>query len=264
MAPEQSIKEGRLAEGLAALQARIRGNPSSVADRMFLFQLLSLCGDWDRAENQLNVAAELDSTLVLTTQVYRCGLAAERARAAAYSGLKPPLVLGQPEPWLAQLFQANQLSAQGHAEQGAELRAQALEAAPATPGRINGVAFEWLADADPRLGPCLEMVFNGKYYWVPFHRLARLEISAPEGLSDFVWARARASWTNGGEVSVLLPVRYPGTEAATDDQLRLARLTTWTDAGAGLSTGVGQRLFATESDDWPLLDTRNVEFDVPG
>ena len=40
---------------------------------------------------------------------------------------------------------------------------------PAAP--IDGKAFAWMADADMRLGPVLEAVINGRYYWVPLVHL---------------------------------------------------------------------------------------------
>ena len=39
-------------------------------------------------------------------------------------------------------------------------------------GSLNGQPFEWVADADSRLGPVMEAIINGRYYWVPFARLA--------------------------------------------------------------------------------------------
>ena len=38
---------------------------------------------------------------------------------------------------------------------------------------MDGHGFEWIADADSRLGPLLEVILEGKYYWAPFCRIAR-------------------------------------------------------------------------------------------
>ena len=64
---------------------------------------------------------------------------------------------------MAHLAQALQFDAQGHPEQAAAERALALEAAPTGAGQINEQRFEWIADADSRLGPVLEVVINGRY-----------------------------------------------------------------------------------------------------
>ncbi|KAB2859961.1 MAG: GTP-binding protein, partial [Bauldia sp.] len=42
--------------------------------------------------------------------------------------------------------------------------------------RLNDAAFEWIADADSRLGPTLEVVINGRYGWLPFEHMAALAI----------------------------------------------------------------------------------------
>ena len=65
-------------------------------------------------------------------------------------------------------------------------------------GTVNGEAFEWIADADMRLGPVLEAVVNGKYYWMPFSALAQVDIDPPEDLRDMVWLPAHFLFVNGG------------------------------------------------------------------
>ena len=57
---EQSLHNGDPAGALAQLQEVVPARPSDSKLRIFLFQLLALTGQWERALNQLNVAAELD------------------------------------------------------------------------------------------------------------------------------------------------------------------------------------------------------------
>ena len=60
----------------------------------------------------------------------------------------------------------------------------------------------------------LEAVINGRYYWVPFSRLTKIELEPPEDLRDMVWMPAHLQFENGGESVALIPTRYPGSEAA--------------------------------------------------
>ncbi len=62
----------------------------------------------------------------------------------------------------------------------------------------------------------LEAMVDGKYYWVPFHRLRTLDIEPPADLRDQVWMPAHFVWTNGGESFGFIPTRYPGSEQAAD------------------------------------------------
>ena len=58
------VAAGRPREALAALQGQVRSHPSDPKLRVFLFQLLSVLGQWDRAHTQLNVVAELDKLAI--------------------------------------------------------------------------------------------------------------------------------------------------------------------------------------------------------
>ena len=160
------------------------------------------------------------------------------------------------------LVQANQMLAQGQVAAASELRSRAFEAAPATPGAANDQPLEWIADADSRLGPMIEAIIDGKYYWVPFFRVRSVRTEPPQDLRDLVWTAAQFVWANGGESPGFIPTRYPGSENATDSSLRLARKTEWIDRGEDLYTGCGQRMFATDQAEIALTETRKIEFEA--
>lgn len=258
MLAQQLIRDGNLAGALTALQDAVRKDASNAKLRVFLFQLLAVMGQWPRALTQLNVAAELDAATLPMVQTYREAIQCEALRADIFSGKRAPLIFGEPQPWLALLIEALQHDASDPAR-AAAARAQAFEAAPASPGSVDGTRFDWLADADSRLGPVLEAIVNGRYFWIPFCRIARIVCDAPVDLRDTVWTAATFTWTNGATTVGLIPTRYPGTVGAGADELLLARRTEWTETGCGL----GQRMFASEAADYALMDLRLVEFDAP-
>jgi len=185
-------------------------------------------------------------------------------RAEVFSGVRMPMALGEPEEWFAPLLQSLVVAAEGHKAQAAQLRQQAFEGAPATPGTLNGKPFEWIADGDARLGPCLELIVSGRYYWVPFQRIRSIEIEAPADLRDFVWTPANLTWVNGGEAVALIPTRYPGSEAAEDPALRLARRTEWLEQSEQTYFGLGQRAFITDVAETALLDVRRIDINPAG
>ena len=264
MSAEQEIRDGHPEAALAALQDQVRQDPSNAKHRVFLFQLLSILGEWERALNQLNVAAELDAANLVMAQTYREALRCEALRAEVFSGKHSPMVMGKPAQWVALVMEALRLTAQGAQAKSQALREEAFEAAPATSGTIDDQPFEWIADADPRLGPLLEVIVNGNYYWVPFERIHQLQFEAPADLRDLVWTPAQFTWANGGDAVGLVPTRYPGSEASDDSAVRMARKTEWREQGADLCTGLGQRLLATDGGEFPLMDVRRITLDVPG
>ena len=176
---------------------------------------------------------------------------------------------------VAHILEALKLSAAGEHAKAAEMRAQGFEAAPATRGRVvtvndaptgdeppAGHAFEWIADADSRLGPMLEAVVMGRYLWVPLHRVRTILIDPPSDLRDMVWTPAQFQWANGGEAVGVIPTRYAGTEASDDDALRMARRTDWLEVAEGSYHGLGQRMFATDTDEYPLLEVRRLTLET--
>jgi type VI secretion system protein ImpE len=260
MTAEEFIRAGKTEDALAALQQEIRSKPGDAKLRIFLFQLLSVLGKWEKALTQLNVLRDLDADGVILAQIFTPAVQCEMLRAEVFSGHRSPLIFGEPMEWIGLMVKANQLLAQGQLEPAVELRNQAFDDAPLTAGKINDRPFEWIADADSRLGPLLEIMLDGKYYWAPFSRIKTLSIEPPGDLRNLVWSPAHFVWINGGEASGFIPTRYPGSESAGDSSFNLARKTEWRELAGETYIGLGQRLFATNEGEYPLLDVKQIEF----
>jgi type VI secretion system protein ImpE len=255
---EASLRNGDPASALEQLQAQVRAAPADARLRVFLFQLLCVLGQWERALNQLKVAASLDPGALAMAQMYGEAVRCEGIRADVFGGKRSPMVFGEPEQWLALLIESLLVAGRGQLRQSEELRARAFEEADTSTGDIDGRPFAWIADADSRLGPVLEAVINGRYYWLPFSRVSRITIDAPADLRDMVWMPAHLQFENGGEAVALIPTRYPGSEAATDGLIALARKTVWEEVSQDAHHGLGQRIIATDIDEIPLMEIRAI------
>ena len=262
MTPEDHLKSGDLDATLATLQDKVRKSPADPKLRIFLFQLLCVLGDWKRAITQLKLSAEMDEAATMMARTYREAIICEVYREKVFAGEKEPLVMGEPQEWLALLIEAQKVLAKGEPDKAADLRGRAFELAPAVGGMADGQAFEWIADADMRLGPVLEIIVNGRYFWLPFNQIGALTMEPPSDLRDAVWTAATLRVANGGEMPALIPTRYCGTVDSGDAAARLARATEWVDAGAETFTGLGQCLFATDQGDIPLLDLRQLQMNT--
>ena len=243
---------------LELLQRQVREHASDAKLRVFLFQLLSVLGQWQRALTQLQLCGEMDAATLAMVNTYREALQCEAVREAVFAGKTTPMVFGQPQAWVALLVEALQAEARGDAAAAARLRAEAFDAAPPTPGSLDGEAFDWIADADSRLGPVLEAVINGRYSWVPFAALAKVVVEAPTDLRDLVWAPAHFEFVNGGEVVALIPSRYPGSGAQADGALQLSRKTEWLALAPDQYRGLGQRVLTTSASERGLLEVREI------
>jgi type VI secretion system protein ImpE len=255
---EELLAAGEPALALPVLQAQVRQAPADVKLRIFLFQLLCVLGQWQRAGTQLEVCGELDASTLAMVNTYREALQCELVREAVFAGRSTPMVLGRPEPWVAWLVEALQADARGDAAAAARLRTHAFEMAPASAGTLNGEPFEWIADADSRLGPVLEVIVNGRYGWLPFAALGRLRIDPPDDLRDFVWAPAHLAFASGGETVALVPTRYPLAADAVNGKELLARSTEWDTLSADQYAGRGQRVLATGTQELGLLAVREL------
>jgi len=260
---EENVRAGRLDEALADLQGQVRKNPADARLRVFLFQLLAVRGDWDRALTQLKVASDLDATTVAMLKTYQEALRCEVLRAEVFAGRRTPLLFGKPAEWMALLVEAMRLTATEKYEEARSLRERAFEGAPAMAGTIDDQPFAWIADADSRLGPLLEAIVNGRYYWIPFSRIKELRIEKPQDLRDVAWMPASLSLANGGDVVAFIPTRYPGSETAKDPRLVMARSTEWLERPADTFLGLGQRLWTTDQGEHALMDVRVVRIDSP-
>lgn len=263
MKAEEFIKAGDPQAALEALQEAVRNDPARAELRTFLFQLYCVLGDWNRALTQLNVVADMDPGTLLMAQSYRELLLCEAFRAEVFTGKRAPLLFGEPRPWLAALVQASAEAYKGQSEQASSIALQAMEQAEARRGMIDDQPFDWLADADMRLGPVFEIVINGKYYWVPMEHVAEISFTEPEDLRDLVWLPVQIRWNNDGKAIGFMPSRYPGEQTLQDPGAALARSTHWRDIGSDFHLGAGQRMFSSNESEHSLLQTRRIVFDSP-
>jgi type VI secretion system protein ImpE len=256
---EAAVRAGDPQGALASLTAAVKAHPSKPELRVFMAQLLCVLGQWERAHTQLNVVAELDASTGPMREMVGHALRCELLRAAVFDGKRSPMVFGQPDEWLAQLIESLLQAGQGAQPLSTELAQRAFDAAPATRGLINGEPFEWIADADSRLGPVLEAMINGRYYWVPFSRLAKVSIDNAVDLRDRVWLAAELGFANGGEAVAMIPARYPGSQASADGQILMATKTEWQPLGAERFAGLGQRVLVTDQGEHDMRSVRLIE-----
>ena len=98
MTPEELLKAGRPEEALKGLQPRIRDDPANAKSRVFLFQLLSVLGDWKRADTQLQVLSEMDSDSMMLSRIFEPILVCEAIRTDIFAGKRTPIIFGGCHP----------------------------------------------------------------------------------------------------------------------------------------------------------------------
>jgi type VI secretion system protein ImpE len=257
---DEFLRKGDLKGARHALVEAVKRAPDDQQARMFLFQLFCVLGEWEKAKTQLRTLAQLSPEAQMLAVVYNQTIDAETTRADAFAGKAQPALLVSGSTWAGDLAAALGAFAQGRIDEGVEQRDRAFDACPDTPGEIDGMAFDFIADADGRFGPAFEAVVHGKWGLVPFESVARIKTEGPKDLRDLVWLPVELEFRTGQSAAAMLPARYPGTEASEDAELLLARGTDWRDMPWG-QAGVGQRLWTLSGgQDVGLLSFRNLIF----
>jgi type VI secretion system protein ImpE len=222
-------KAGRLEEAITALGDALRSDPTDVRRRTFLFELLCFAGQYDRAERQLDVLAREDKDALVGAMLYRGALHAERTRQDMLGpGGMPP-------------------SAVRPASVG---------------GTFNGRPFDSMVDADPRIGPRLEVFAAGQYTWLPLEHVSSVEMQPPRRVRDLLWAPVlvrpseQMSELELGEV--LMPVLTPAAWRHGDPLVRLGRTTDTDEREDGKEIPVGQKLWLIDGEEVPVLELREL------
>lgn len=247
-----------IATQIEELQADIRNNPGKVEYRIHLSQLLMVSGQWQKALQQLQTAAQLDNKAAAMAQTYRALIQAEIAREQVFKGLSNPQHISSPDDW--EVLLAESLVARSHHQLDAaeKFLQQAFNDAPACTFTINESTAAWIADGDSRLGPVCEVFINGKYYWIPFNKIQQITIEAPQDLRDLVWIPTLVTLTNSSQHLGFLPSRYALSYTQGNDQLSLASLTEWAAIDEHNWAGLGQKILVTDQGEYPLLTARTL------
>jgi type VI secretion system protein ImpE len=136
-------------------------------------------------------------------------------------------------------------------------------AVPAFSGTLNGKSFSSLADADPRIGPRLEVFAAGEYLWIPFAHLKSVRMEAPKRLRDTRWLPARvqtgAALRERDLGEVLLPVLCAQSYEHPDAEVRLGRQTEWCADESGQEAPYGLKQLLVDREEFPLLELRELE-----
>jgi len=120
------LGERSVAEHTEWVQRQIRASPQNAGLRLALGHFLALRGDWQRAEDQLKLAAKIDPSFAPASATCAMALAAERHRTEFWNGGRAPAVVAGEAGWVAALIAAAALPPERAAE-AAELREAARQ-----------------------------------------------------------------------------------------------------------------------------------------
>lgn len=259
MTAKELLDSGKLSSALTLVTEEVKTNPRDPWRRATLFDLLCFIGDLDRAVKQLDILSLQGVEVDLAVQPFRKAIAAEQARRRLYSEGSPPHFLSSVSYAALQLRAIEMYRGQNHGGALAALE-ESEDARPLTPGKLNGVDFDDLKDADDLLGPFLEVYVEGQYTWIPWQDIKTLQVPEPKKLRDLIWSSASIELHSAPLGEVMLPVLYVHSYRDPNDQVKLGRLTEWRTDVPGFSVGSGQKIVSAGEQDFGILELRSVEF----
>ena len=231
MTAKELYQAGKLNDAIQALNGEVRNNPTDAKRRTFLFELLCFAGEWDRAEKQVKFLQDAGQQAQLGGLLYLSAIHGERTREDTFNKREFP-----------------------------------LESAQASSITINGTKYADVSDADPRIGPRLEIYAAGAYLWLPFKHIESVEMQEPKRLRDLIWiaalVRTGPSFKGKELGEVLLPALTVFAGKNAEDNVRLGRVTNWEENADGVALPAGQKMLLADGEEFPFLELRKLEFEI--
>lgn len=229
LSAKELFKAGKVRETIGMLTEYLREHPADMGQRTFLFELLCFAGEFTRAEKQLAVLADGNPDRETGAVVYYAALHAEKTRHELFA---------------KQDFPSD---------------------SPSCPtGELNGRPFTDLRDANPAIGPRMEVFAAGSYVWLPFQHIASIQMGAPQRLRDTFWTpalvQAAPSFRGMDLGEVLIPAIYPFSWEQSDEQVWLGRVTEWFADEEGREFPAGQKMLLVDGEEFPFLELRSLTF----
>ena len=264
MTPSEHFQAGQLDEAIAASNELVKKNPTDIAARSLLCELLCFAGNLDRADLQLDAIGKQDPAAMPGVALFRQLIRAEQSRQQFFAEGRLPEFIDLPTPVMKLHLEASILIREGELGEAAGKLAEAEEQRVKTGGVCGGEPFDDLRDVDDLTAPIAEVLTsNGKYYWIPWERIELIEFQAPQRPRDLLWRQAHLVVQGGPDGEVYLPALYAGTASVTDNPLRLGRATDWVVNDGEPARGLGQRTLLFGESDRTILELTEIEFSDP-
>ena len=252
MSAQDAFADGRLAAATAAQREAVAAAPDDPAARLFLFELLTLGGQWSDARRELLQIQSPDASWPASQRAFRRLLAATRHR----ERLRKPSVLAPPPRHLKYRWRAANAARQDDAL-ATDFADRADAGLPEVTGFVDGREFVGLRDSDDRFAGLFELLIGRRWVWVAIEQVRSLSLKEPAAVLDLACRPGELRLTDGRAFAVMVPLVYPGSAAHGDD-FALGQTVDWTEAG-GLTCGLGAKVLTAGEEEVALAECRMIE-----
>lgn len=260
--PIELFQAGNLTDAVTAATEAVRNKPADVRARSLLCELLCFCGEFERADKQLDAALQTDPQTMVGVSLLKHLIRSELARREVFRQGRVPEFLTMPTESQKKRLEAMLCLRSGQAADAARLANEAVELDGDLSGEVDGVSFSEFMDLDDLLGQTLEVyTATGKYYWIGFEQVVSLEFDPVVHLSDMLWRAAAIETVGDVNGRVHIPALYEGSDKSSDQRIRIGRATEWNQVDSiGPTRGSGQREFLVNDDVVSIMQMKKLSF----
>ena len=246
------------------VERHIRSEPNSLSHRMALFQLLLVNGRWERALKQLQTCYVLSNDLSKIVQTYGDLIRAEYQREKVFSAKVHPHFFNEKPVWIDKVLEAIDWQQKEAFDLADQARLQAFEGLTesACTVHLTNESFElaWLVDMDSRIGAVMELMYCGRYFWLPIEQVQYVKFSPIVDVRDLIWRPVEILIKGDQEpMYAFMPGRYPNSYL-TDGDEKLCKKTSWVNMGDTGVYGLGQRMWMGDDHDFSINDCTQLIF----
>ena len=185
MAAAELFAAGNLSQAVTAALDEVKRQPSDFAARWRLAEFLSLQGDLERADKQLETLLVQFPKQAMAIAQFRNLLRGEQARREIADEGRVPEFLTEPTPAIRAALAALVALRAGDSAEAARQAALAEESRTSLAGKADGAPFDDLRDLDDVLGGVLEAITGeGDCAWIPQEHIASIRFARPARARD--------------------------------------------------------------------------------
>lgn len=260
--PIELFQAGELTEAVVAATNAVRLKPMDVKARSLLCELLCFCGEFERADKQLDAALQTDPQTMVGVSLLKHLIRSELSRREVYREGRIPEFLTTPTESQKKRLEALLYLRMGQTGEAARLTHEASE----LDDEIAGKSMDGLSRS----------LLTSMIYWdqlwkstrrpentigLDLNRLSISSLAAVEHLSDMLWRAATIETVGEINGRIHVPALYESSEKSTDQRIRIGRATEWVKADdAGPTRGAGQREFLENDDIVSIMQIRKLSF----
>ncbi|WP_282176045.1 type VI secretion system accessory protein TagJ [Vibrio nereis] len=256
------IQLAKLSDALQYVTQSVKSNASDTALRCTFVELLCIDGQFERADQQLNLIIKQNPNYLIGASNLRQLLRGAVAREEFAKGKASAVIVRSGDRCSESLLKSRLSYVEKDAIQYSKYIKELEASRVPSMVDIDGVESSTLRDIDDSLGGYLELFgTDGNYYLVPIDAFLSMRLHPVSSLIETVWRKATVDIEGGLQGEAFIPMTYLNS---TTDEQKLARETDWLEhLSNDVYVGQGQKMMLFGDQALPLSQVTQLRKLLP-